>query len=173
MPSPVFLIVTLPMIVTPDLNSLSAGGWARDSARRERAGRAAGGRAELIALPENFAYLRPEGSDIRYRQSLDGELAGGLYGVALGAAFFGESMFALHTDASKVAFVVLVEQLLDWHFELVDCQIRTQHLARFGARDWSRARFQEALRKALQRETRMGPWRLAPRIDAEARGSDA
>jgi leucyl/phenylalanyl-tRNA--protein transferase len=90
----------------------------------------------------------------------DGELVGGLYGVSLGAAFFGESMFALAPDASKVAFVTLVRALSGWGIELVDCQVRTEHLARFGAEDWPRARFLGALREALGKETRFGPWAL-------------
>ena len=63
----------------------------------------------------------------------DGELVGGLYGVSLGQSFFGESMFADRPDASKVAFVVLVRQLARWGFDLIDCQVHTDHLARFGA----------------------------------------
>ena len=62
-----------------------------------------------------------------------GELVGGLYGVAIGGIFFGESMFARATDASKVAFVALVRQLARWGFGLVDCQVHTDHLARLGA----------------------------------------
>lgn len=88
----------------------------------------------------------------------DGELAGGLYGVSLGAAFFGESMFARRSDASKVAFATLAQQLQAWDFALIDCQVDTQHLERFGATAWPRARFLEALRVALERPTRLGPW---------------
>jgi len=87
-------------------------------------------------------------------------LVGGLYGVSLGAAFFGESMFTLAPDASKVAFVGLVEQLLRWGIGLVDCQVYTDHLARFGAVEWPRRRYLTALKKALARPTRPGPWRL-------------
>jgi len=90
----------------------------------------------------------------------DGELCGGLYGVSLGGAFFGESMFAARPDASKVAFVALVRALAAWGIDLVDCQVRTAHLARFGAAEWPRARFLGALGEALQRPTRFGPWRL-------------
>jgi len=90
----------------------------------------------------------------------DGRLVGGLYGVSLGGAFFGESMFAQRPDASKVAFVTLVRQLAAWGFSLVDCQIHTEHLARFGAVEWSRARFLAALSRALEQPTRCGPWRL-------------
>jgi leucyl/phenylalanyl-tRNA---protein transferase len=90
----------------------------------------------------------------------DGELVGGLYGVSLGAAFFGESMFARAPDASKVAFVTLVRQLARWGIELVDCQVRTPHLARFGASEWPRPRFLTALAEAVEAPTRLGPWRL-------------
>jgi leucyl/phenylalanyl-tRNA--protein transferase len=84
----------------------------------------------------------------------DGELVGGLYGVSLGAAFFGESMFSHRSDASKVAFVCLVQQLQKWDFHLVDCQMHTDHLARFGAAKWPRRRFLQALDHALQAPTR-------------------
>jgi leucyl/phenylalanyl-tRNA--protein transferase len=90
----------------------------------------------------------------------DGRLVGGLYGVSLGGAFFGESMFALRSDASKVAFVVLVRQLERWGFDLVDCQMQTDHLARFGAVPWPRSRFLAELAASLERETRLGPWQL-------------
>src|SRR5437870_677343 len=69
----------------------------------------------------------------------DGELAGGLYGVAVGRMFFGESMFARRSDASKVAFAHLVRQLERWGFELIDCQMPTSHLASLGAREIPRA----------------------------------
>lgn len=88
----------------------------------------------------------------------EGRLAGGLYGVSLGAAFFGESMFARGPDASKVAFVTLVEQLRRWDIQLVDCQVYTDHLARFGAQEWPRRQYLAALRKALARPTRQGRW---------------
>jgi leucyl/phenylalanyl-tRNA--protein transferase len=89
-----------------------------------------------------------------------GSLVGGLYGVSLGAAFFGESMFALRPDASKVAFVRLVETLAGWGFTLIDCQQHTPHLARFGAEAWPRRRFLAELARALERPTRRGVWRL-------------
>ncbi len=71
----------------------------------------------------------------------DGELVGGLYGVALGQVFFGESMFHTRTDASKVAFVVLIENLKDWGYQLVDCQIHSGHLASLGAEEIRRTDF--------------------------------
>ncbi len=90
----------------------------------------------------------------------NGELVGGLYGVSLGSAFFGESMFADRPDASKTAFVVLVRQLADWGFDLIDCQVHTDHLARFGAREWTRRRFLTALQRSLAAATRRGAWKL-------------
>ena len=69
------------------------------------------------------------------------DLAGGLYGVAIGRAFFGESMFSRITDASKVALVHLCQQLEGWNFGLVDCQMHTDHLMRMGAVDLPRAEF--------------------------------
>lgn len=90
----------------------------------------------------------------------DGELVGGLYGVSLGAVFFGESMFAQRSEASKVAFVHLVRQLQAWKFHLIDCQQHTPHLVRFGAVLWRRTRFLQALDQALQVPTRRGRWQF-------------
>ena len=90
----------------------------------------------------------------------EGRLAGGLYGVSLGGAFFGESMFAKEPDASKVAFVTLVEQLRCWEIGLVDCQVYTHHLARFGAEERSRRSYLAALKRALAQPTRIGKWAL-------------
>ncbi len=90
----------------------------------------------------------------------DGELAGGLYGVSLGGGFFGESMFARAGDASKVAFVTLVEQLRRWDIQLVDCQVHTEHLARFGAVEIPRERFLRRLAEALEQPSRTGRWQL-------------
>ena len=87
-----------------------------------------------------------------------GELVAGLYGVSLGGCFFGESMFTHRSDASKVAFVKLTRQLEAWDFDLIDCQVHTDHLARFGAGPWSRRRFLKALDASLARPTRRGRW---------------
>jgi leucyl/phenylalanyl-tRNA---protein transferase len=86
------------------------------------------------------------------------DLVGGLYGVSLGGAFFGESMFAHAPDASKVAFVTVVEQLREKGITLIDCQVYTDHLARFGAEEWPRARYLSALSRALRRPTWRGRW---------------
>lgn len=90
----------------------------------------------------------------------DGRLVGGLYGISLGGVFFGESMFADVPDASKVAFATLLGNLIRWEFPLVDCQSYTDHLASFGAEDWPRQDFLNALEETLRIPTRMGPWRL-------------
>jgi leucyl/phenylalanyl-tRNA--protein transferase len=96
-------------------------------------------------------------------EAWEGEaLVGGLYGVSLGAVFFGESMFAARPEASKLAFVESVEWLAARGVRLIDCQVRTEHLARFGAVDWPRERFLTALAGALEAPTRRGPWSMAP-----------
>ncbi len=79
-------------------------------------------------------------------------LVGGLYGVAIGAAFFGESMFTRETDASKVALVHLVARLRRGGFELLDTQFVTKHLARFGVVEISRQRYQEVLQRAIAKQ---------------------
>jgi leucyl/phenylalanyl-tRNA--protein transferase len=89
-----------------------------------------------------------------------GRLVGGIYGVSLGGAFFGESMFTQRNDASKVAFAVLMRQLERWGFDFLDCQMRTPHLERMGAVLWPRKAFLEALAHAVRRETRRGRWSL-------------
>jgi leucyl/phenylalanyl-tRNA---protein transferase len=96
----------------------------------------------------------------------DDSLVGGLYGVSLGAAFFGESMFTLRPDASKVAFVTLVEQLARWGIDLIDSQVHTDHLARFGAEEWPRERYLAALAEALRHPTRQGRWSFDAAVTA-------
>ena len=89
----------------------------------------------------------------------DGRLAGGLYGVSLGAVFFGESMFFHIPDASKVAFVTLMYWLMERGVRLIDCQVRTGHLARFGAVDIPRKDFLSLLvRLRLRRGPAPGRW---------------
>jgi leucyl/phenylalanyl-tRNA--protein transferase len=90
---------------------------------------------------------------------IDGELAGGLYGVALGAAFFGESMFARARDASKIALVHLVRKLEADGYGMIDCQMRTEHLASLGAREIPRARFSRQLRELVDYGRAPRPWR--------------
>ncbi|ADO69740.1 leucyl/phenylalanyl-tRNA--protein transferase [Stigmatella aurantiaca] len=110
------------------------------------------------AMLEAYVTLHHLGFAHSVEAWADGELKGGLYGVSLGAAFFGESMFAHAPDASKVAFATSVERLKAWGFHFIDCQVETEHLARFGAEPWPRRRFLGALAQALEEPTRRGPW---------------
>jgi len=88
------------------------------------------------------------------------ELAGGLYGVSLGKAFFGESMFHRRTDASKVALAILVEKLQAWNFHFIDAQMTTEHLLRLGAAEMPRRIFLKRLQSALRHPTKRGKWRI-------------
>lgn len=82
----------------------------------------------------------------------DGELVGGLYGVAIGRMFYGESMFSAASDASKIALAHLSKQLERWQFGMIDCQMHTPHLASLGAREISRAGFVAGLRELVNCE---------------------
>jgi leucyl/phenylalanyl-tRNA---protein transferase len=88
----------------------------------------------------------------------DGRLVGGLYGVAIGHVFYGESMFSREPDASKVALVTLARQLERWGFGLIDCQMETPHLASMGARTMPRAAFTARLAEWVDSPHRRGPW---------------
>lgn len=108
-------------------------------------------------------------------EAFDGEaLVGGLYGVSLGRAFFGESMFATSPDASKVAFVTLLGHLKSWGFDFVDCQVHTDHLERFGAEEWPREVYLDVLRDAVATPTRRGAWvaELTPGEALDRLGAD-
>jgi len=76
-------------------------------------------------------------------------LVGGLYGIAIGRIFFGESMFTKVSNASKVAFVTLVRQLSEWGFAMIDCQVTTWHLLSFGAKEIPRSFFLERIKKLI------------------------
>lgn len=90
----------------------------------------------------------------------DDRLVGGLYGVAVGTLFCGESMFAEAPDASKIAFVHLVRQLERWGYPLIDCQVHTDHLARFGAVEIPRRVYLDEVRELAAKEDRQGSWRF-------------
>ncbi|MBN1656391.1 MAG: leucyl/phenylalanyl-tRNA--protein transferase [Deltaproteobacteria bacterium] len=111
-------------------------------------------------LVKGFCSLHRSGLAHSIEAWRDGRLVGGLYGISLGGAFFGESMFAREPDASKIATVTLLGNLYAWEFSFVDCQIYTDHLARFGAIEWPRRRYLDLLRNTLSRPTRQGRWRL-------------
>jgi len=105
--------------------------------------------AEILRL---YTALHASGYAHSLECRRDGRLVGGLYGVALGAAFFGESMFSRETDASKVALVHLVARLIAGGFELLDTQFLTAHLARFGAVEIPRRDYLAQLKKAIAKE---------------------
>lgn len=109
-------------------------------------------------LIRGYATLHELGFAHSVEAYRDGALVGGLYGVSLGSVFFGESMFTTAPDASKIAFVTLLAHLLAWGVGLVDCQVHTDHLERFGAEALPRARFLEELRARVAEPTRRGPW---------------
>ena len=108
------------------------------------------------------AYINLHG--LGYAHSVEswfgGKLAGGLYGVSLGKAFFGESMFHLRTDASKVALATLVEKLKSWDFHFIDSQMTTEHMVRLGAKELPRRIFLKRLQSALRHPTRRGRWHI-------------
>jgi leucyl/phenylalanyl-tRNA--protein transferase len=112
-------------------------------------------------VPEmSAAYCRLH--ELGYAHSVEtwrqGELVGGLYGVALGRVFYGESMFTKRSDASKVALVHLVQLLRGWHFEMIDCQMTTRHLLNLGAREIPRREFLRRLATAVKAPHQAGSW---------------
>jgi leucyl/phenylalanyl-tRNA---protein transferase len=102
---------------------------------------------------------------------LDDKLVGGLYGVSIGGAFFGESMFAHAPDASKVAFVAATRQLDLWRIGLIDCQVHTEHLHRFGAYEVPRLRYMEMLATVISLPTKRGKWSFEMDLQAFAGSS--
>lgn len=88
------------------------------------------------------------------------KLVGGLYGLSIGHAFFGESMFTRKTDASKVALAHLVQQLKDWQFDFIDAQVSSEHMTSLGAINISRSQFSTELQRTLKLSSRIGKWKL-------------
>jgi leucyl/phenylalanyl-tRNA--protein transferase len=112
-------------------------------------------------LPEmQAAYIRlhEEGHAHSMEAWFQGELVGGLYGIAIGRVFFGESMFHIKTDASKIAFVTLAQLLTKWGYQLIDCQVHTDHLASLGAKEIPRSDFAILLRRFLQNKPHANAW---------------
>lgn len=107
---------------------------------------------------EAYTELHQQGHAHSIEAWLDGNLVGGLYGLAMGKVFFGESMFSRVSNASKIAFVSLVKQLQTWHFELIDCQIHTDYLASFGATELNRDEFENILHKAIDTQNSSFSW---------------
>jgi len=94
----------------------------------------------------------------------DGRLVGGLYGIAIGKVFFGESMFHCERDASKVALFALCQHLLAWGYEIIDCQVHSNHLVSLGAEEISRSRFCEILETRCQPMATDNNWRFDPEL---------
>lgn len=115
-------------------------------------------------MQEAYQRLYDAGHAHSVESWYQGKLVGGLYGVALGKVFFGESMFALMTDASKVAFVVLTAHLKQWGFKLVDCQVETEHLNSLGARNIPRQRFIDYLKAYCEYGTPPEHWKTGPEL---------
>jgi len=90
----------------------------------------------------------------------DGTLVGGLYGVSLGGAFFGESMFHKTSNASKVALYYLVKKCLYWNFDFIDSQVPTEHMKRMGSEEVSRDEFLDRLSEALEKQSKTGKWNI-------------
>jgi leucyl/phenylalanyl-tRNA--protein transferase len=133
-----------------------------DGCRQPRRGESGTWITEEMA--EAYLALHRAGFAHSVETWLDGELVGGLYGVALGRAFFGESMFTHVSDASKVALVALARHLQHWGFGVIDCQMNTAHLASFGAREIPRAEFTRKLRELVHYAPVPVPWRLESTI---------
>lgn len=122
------------------------------------------------SMIEAYCELHRAGHAHSIEVWIDGELAGGLYGVALGKAFYGESMFTRIANASKIALVALVRQLQAWHFGIIDCQMRTEHLASFGAREIPRHQFAQILTELVDyRPTNSENWEIT--IDVAGLGT--
>ncbi|WP_029894659.1 leucyl/phenylalanyl-tRNA--protein transferase [Desulfohalovibrio reitneri] len=107
---------------------------------------------------EAYCHLHDLGLAHSVEAWCGGELVGGLYGVSLGRAFFGESMFHLEPNASKACFVRLCRLLAAWDFDFIDCQQTTPHMTAFGATEVPREEFMEKLGAALEGPTRRGSW---------------
>lgn len=121
-----------------------------------------GQRGTWITQEMRDAYLELHG--LGYAHSVEswfgGKLVGGLYGVSLGKAFFGESMFHHKTDASKVALATLVDKLRTWGFHFIDSQMTTEHMMSLGAKEVPRRIFLKRLQSALRHSTRRGKWHV-------------
>lgn len=124
------------------------------------AGPRRGARGTWITSAMRAAYLQLHraGTAHSFETWMHGELVGGLYGVSFGRVFFGESMFAHATDASKLALAALVAQLREWDFAFIDCQVLNSHMASLGAREIPRQAFLRELARGLDGPTHCGNW---------------
>jgi len=109
-------------------------------------------------MKQAYHILHQQGFAHSFETWLDGELVGGLYGVTIGKVFFGESMFSTVNNASKVAFALSIEYLKNWGYELIDCQVESEHLASFGAKNISRQEFSQQLEILTQQQLSLNAW---------------
>ncbi len=112
----------------------------------------------LDEMKEAYERLHHEGFAHSVEVHLEGNLVGGLYGLSIGKAFFGESMFSLVSDASKVAFKALSDVLGSRGYDFIDCQMKTDHMVRLGAEVVDRDIFLDALEITVQKPTHVGSW---------------
>jgi leucyl/phenylalanyl-tRNA--protein transferase len=109
-------------------------------------------------MQEAYTQLHSQGFAHSVEVWQEEKLVGGLYGIALGGAFFGESMFSLVSDASKVAFRALSDVLGGRGYDFIDCQMKTDHLVRMGAIEVDRERYLDQLERALTKPSDIGNW---------------
>jgi leucyl/phenylalanyl-tRNA--protein transferase len=114
-------------------------------------------------IKKAYNELHQQGLAHSFETWQDGKLVGGLYGVSLGKSFFGESMFHLVNDASKIALYNLVQLMKKWNYDLIDVQQSTNHLKSMGARDIARKDFLIILKKSLEGPTKKGKWGIDER----------
>jgi leucyl/phenylalanyl-tRNA--protein transferase len=114
------------------------------------------------AMQAAYAELHRLGHAHSIEIRMEDELVGGLYGIALGRIFFGESMFSLRTDASKLALACLAPQLANWGYALIDCQVRSPHLESLGSVSIPRSEFLALLTGYSADGGHAGPWRFDP-----------
>jgi len=112
----------------------------------------------LPEIKEAYTRLYEEGFAHSVEVHRDGKLVGGLYGLAMGKAFFGESMFSLESDASKVAFKALSDVLAQRGYDFIDCQMKTDHMMGLGAQTVSRDIFLDKLYETLEKPSDLGHW---------------
>ncbi|KTD78405.1 leucyl/phenylalanyl-tRNA--protein transferase [Legionella waltersii] len=109
---------------------------------------------------DNYTQLHEMGYAHSFELWNDNELVGGLYGISLGKAFFGESMFHKKTDASKIALYYLCRVMEQWKFDFIDCQLPNKHLISLGAKIIDRRDFLYRLHESLQNEDKVGKWTI-------------
>jgi leucyl/phenylalanyl-tRNA---protein transferase len=119
---------------------------------------------------EAYCQLHAQGCahSVEVWHAQDGQLIGGLYGVALGRIFFGESMFSWAPDASKIGFAYLARHLQAWEYPLIDCQLPSPHMESLGAEMISRSHFLKMLTRYCPRRGKLSPWQIDPSLEVAA-----